>query len=111
MLKLGEKIIYESPNNFELGPFGKLQLGDKKVYLTNLGNIIIEDNTNFLKKGATQYEYVYSKHKQKLNIQIKDNNIILFNDKLPFNIISNNKNNEVTYKFSLTVSFDNFKII
>ena len=111
MLKLGEKIIYESSNNFELGSFAKLQLGDKKVYLTNLGNIIIEDNTNFLKKEATKYEYVYSQHKQKLKLKIENDIILLFHENLIFNITSNEKKNDVVYKFSLRLSFEDFKMV
>ena len=111
MLKLGEKIIYESSNNFELGSFAKLQLGDKKVYLTNLGNIIIEDNTNFLKKEATKYEYVYSQYKQKLKLKIENDIILLFHENLIFNITSNEKKNDVVYKFSLKLSFEDFKMV
>lgn len=111
MLKLGEKIIYESSNNFELGTFGKLQLGEKKIYITNLGNIIIEDNSNFLKKEATTYEYIYSIHKQKLKIRIENSFIILYSDKILFETKSNSSHESTSYKFSLKLSFVEFKDI
>ena len=50
MLKNGERVIYESNNSFELGTFGKLPIGDRKLSITNLGNIIIEENSNFFKE-------------------------------------------------------------
>ena len=55
ILRLGEKVLFESNSNFELGTFGKLSLGDKKIFITNLGNIIIQDNSNLFKKDVTTY--------------------------------------------------------
>lgn len=85
MLKLGEKVIYESRDNFELGTFGKLPIGDKTIFITNLGNIIIEETTKIFKKEETKkYYYSYSKNKKRFDIKLENSTVVLQHNELPF---------------------------
>lgn len=87
MLKLGEKVIYESRDNFELGTFGKLPIGDKTIFITNLGNIIIEETTKIFKKEETKkYYYSYSKNKQRFDIKLENSTVVLQHNELPFTV-------------------------
>lgn len=109
ILRLGEKVLFESNSNFELGTFGKLSLGDKKIFITNLGNIIIQDNSNLFKKDVTTYYYNYSQYKKKFNIILDNNTIILQNNELPLEVITNTGKEVTNYKLVIKINFDQFK--
>lgn len=109
ILKLGEKVLFESNSNFELGTFGKLSLGDKKIFITNLGNIIIQDNSNLFKKDATTYYYNYSQYKRKFSISLENNIITLQNNELPLNVITGSNNMVNNYKLVIKINFEQFK--
>lgn len=109
ILKLGEKVLFESNSNFELGTFGKLSLGDKKIFITNLGNIIIQDNSNLFKKDVTTYYYNYSQYKKKFNISLENNIITLQNNELPLDVITGSNNIVTNYKLVIKIDFEQFK--
>lgn len=109
ILKLGEKVLFESNSNFELGTFGKLSLGDKKIFITNLGNIIIQDNSNLFKKDVTTYYYNYSQYKRKFSISLENNIITLQNNELPLNVITGSNNTVTNYKLVIKINFEEFK--
>lgn len=111
MLKLGEKVIYESGSNFELGTFGKLPIGEKKIFITNLGNIIIEDNAKLFKKEETKYYYNYSQHKRKFSVRLEDSIVVLQDNEIPFDIVSNVSKETTPYKLIIRLSFEEFKNI
>lgn len=110
MLKLGEKVIYESKGNFELGTFGKLPIGDKKILITNLGNIIIEETTKLFKKEELKkYYYSYSQHKQKFSIRLEGSIIVLQHNELYFQILDGSTQQTTPYKLVIKLSFEQFK--
>lgn len=112
MLKLGEKVIYESKSNFELGTFGKLPIGDKKILITNLGNIIIEETTKLFKKEELKkYYYSYSKYKEKFSVKLEESTIVLQHNELPFEILDGTTEQTTSYKLVIKLSFEEFKDI
>ena len=112
MLKLGEKVIYESKSNFELGSFGKLPIGDKKILITNLGNIIIEETTKLFKKEELKkYYYSYSKYKEKFSVRLEESTIVLQHNELPFEILDGTTEQTTSYKLVVKLSFEEFKDI
>ena len=111
MLKNGEKVIYESNNNFELGTFGKLPIGDRKLSITNLGNIIIEENSNFFKREEKKYFYNYSYHKQKFKVILEGMTFILQNESVPFDLITSSGSEINNNKLVIKLSFEDFKNI
>lgn len=112
MLKLGEKVIYESKSNFELGSFGKLPIGDKKILITNLGNIIIEETTKLFKKEELKkYYYSYSKYKEKFSVRLEESTIVLQHNELPFEILDGTTEQTTSYKLVIKLSFEEFKDI
>lgn len=112
MLKLGEKVIYESKSNFELGTFGKFPIGDKKILITNLGNIIIEETTKLFKKEELKkYYYSYSKYKEKFSVRLEESTIVLQHNELPFEILDGTTEQTTSYKLVIKLSFEEFKDI
>ncbi len=110
MLRLGEKVIYESGSNFELGNFGKLSIGDKKIFITNLGNIIIEENAKIFKKEETKkYYYSYSRNKQKFTLKLEDSTVVLQHNELPFQIGEGSTEQITPYRLIIKLSFEEFK--
>lgn len=110
MLKLGEKVIYESRDNFELGTFGKLPIGDKTIFITNLGNIIIEETTKIFKKEETKkYYYSYSKNKQRFDIKLENSTVVLQHNELPFIVGDGSTEQTIPYKLIIKISFEEFK--
>ena len=110
MLRLGEKVIYESGGNFELGTFSKLSIGDKKIFITNLGNIIIEENAKIFKKEETKkYYYSYSRYKQKFTIKLEDSTVVLQHNELPFQIGEGSTEQITPYRLIIKLSFEEFK--
>lgn len=110
MLKLGEKVIYESRDSFELGTFGKLSIGDKKIFITNLGNIIIEETTKVFKKEENKkYYYSYSKNKQKFHIKLENSTVVLQHNELPFVVGDGLTEQTTPYKLIIKLSFEEFK--
>lgn len=110
MLRLGEKVIYESGSNFELGNFGKLSIGDKKIFITNLGNIIIEENAKIFKKEETKkYYYSYSRNKQKFTLKLEGSTVVLQHNELPFQIGEGSTEQITPYRLIIKLSFEEFK--
>lgn len=112
MLKLGEKIVYQSTSDFEVGNIGRLGIGDKTISITNLGNIIIEDKANLFKKEDVKYYYSYSSNKLKLKFKFEGSFIVMYSESLPFNIISDSSQGEIKeWKLSVKLSFEQFRDI
>lgn len=106
MLRVGEKVVYETQNGFNLSTINKLAIGEKNLYITNLGNILIEDKSNFFKKGETNYYYNYSENKKKLSIDTEKECLVLKGENLLFKVISENNNDSLLCDISIKLTFE-----
>lgn len=109
MLKLGEKAIYEFSRGFDIRG-AKCSASGKKLYITNLGNIIITAS-DISDETAERYVYSYSEYKIKLSAHLSEQEIIVSEKGMPFRVISSNSERESFVDFELRMDIDDFSYI
>lgn len=111
MLKLGEKIIYELSDGFELSGISRYSKESKKLHITNLGNIIISKADEVNDESGVKYIYSFSDNKKKLEAVLEGSQIIIYGDNLPFYIKSENSSKNVTASLTMKITLDEYDLI
>lgn len=111
MLKLGEKIIYELSDGFELSGISRYSKESKKLHITNLGNIIISRTDEVNDESGVKYIYSFSDNKKKLEAVLEGSQIIIYGDNLPFYIKSENSSKNVTASLTMKITLDEYDLI
>ncbi|MCC0680447.1 hypothetical protein IC218_09190 [Clostridioides sp. ES-S-0005-03] len=111
MLKLGEKIIYELSDGFELSGISRYSKESKKLHITNLGNIIISKADEANDESGVKYIYSFSDNKKKLEAVLEGSQIIIYGDNLPFYIKSENSSKNVTASLTMKITLDEYDLI
>lgn len=111
MLKLGEKIIYELSDGFELSGISRYSKESKKLHITNLGNIIISKADEVNAESGVKYIYSFSDNKKKLEAVLEGSQIIIYGDNLPFYIKSENSSKNVTASLTMKITLDEYDLI
>ncbi|MCC0635692.1 MULTISPECIES: hypothetical protein [unclassified Clostridioides] len=111
MLKLGEKIIYELSDGFELSGISRYSKESKKLHITNLGNIIISKADEVNDESGVKYIYSFSDNKKKLEAVLEGSQIIICGDNLPFYIKSENSSKNVTASLTMKITLDEYDLI
>ncbi|MDX5641818.1 hypothetical protein SIK64_13780, partial [Clostridioides difficile] len=111
MLKLGEKIIYELSDGFELSGISRYSKEYKKLHITNLGNIIISKSDEVNEDTGVKYIYSFSDNKEKLEAVLEDSQIIVYGNNLPFYIKSENSSKNVTANLTMKITLDEYDLI
>ncbi|HHN8245038.1 TPA: hypothetical protein ACRRV1_000005 [Clostridioides difficile] len=111
MLKLGEKIIYELSDGFELSGISRYSKEYKKLHITNLGNIIISKSDEVNEDTGVKYIYSFSDNKEKLEAVLEDSQIIIYGNNLPFYIKSENSSKNVTANLTMKITLDEYDLI
>ena len=111
MLKLGEKIIYELSEGFSLEGINRYSSVGKKLFITNLGNIIIGDGEDVLSGKGTIYIYSYSDYKIKLSASLDKEDIVIHDENVPFSIVNGRSSKEVPANLSMRMSIKDYSLI
>ena len=111
MLKLGEKIIYELSDGFSLEGINRYSSSGKKLFITNLGNIIIGDEDDVLTDSGTRYIYSYSDYKIKLSASLEKDDIVIYDENVPFNVGNGRNNKEVPANLKIRMNIKDFSLI
>nr|UWI49298.1 hypothetical protein NZ312_14410 [Clostridioides difficile] len=111
MLKLGEKIIYELSDGFELSGISRYSKESKKLHITNLGNIIISKADEVNDESGVKYIYSFSDNKKKLEAVLEGSQIIIYGDNLPFYIKNENSSKSVTASLTMKITLDEYDLI
>lgn len=111
MLKLGEKIIYELSDGFELSGISRYSKESKKLHITNLGNIIISKADEVNDESGVKYIYSFSDNKKKLEAVLEGSQIIIYGDNLPFYIKNENSSKNVTASLTMKITLDEYDLI
>lgn len=111
MLKLGEKIIYELSNGFSLEGINKYSSSGKKLFITNLGNVIIGNEDDVLSETGTRYVYSYSDYKIKLSASLEDEDIIIYDKNVPIEIINGKNIKESVGDLKIKMNIKDYSLI
>lgn len=111
MLKLGEKIIYELSDGFELSGISRYSKESKKLHITNLGNIIISKADEVNDESGVKYIYSFSDNKKKLEAVLEGSQIIIYGDNLPFYIKNENSSKNVTASLTMKITLEEYDLI
>ena len=111
MLKLGEKIIYELSNGFSLEGINRYSSEGKKLFITNLGNIIIGNEGDVLADKGTKYIYSYSDYKIKLSASLEKDDIVIYDENVPFSVGTGRNSKEMPGNLKIRMSIKDFSLI
>ena len=111
MLKLGEKIIYELSEGFSLEGINRYSSAGKKLFITNLGNIIIGSNDDAMSDSGTRYVYSYSEHKIKLSASLEKEEILIYDENVPFLVDGGRGSKEVPGNLKIRMSIKDYSLI
>ena len=111
MLKLGEKIIYELSEGFSLEGINRYSSAGKKLFITNLGNIIIGNDEDVMSDSGTRYVYSYSEHKIKLSASLEKEDIVIYDENVPFIVGSGRGSKEVPGNLKIRMSIKDYSLI
>ena len=111
MLKLGEKIIYELSNGFSLEGINRYSSEGKKLFITNLGNIIIGNEGDVLADKGTKYIYSYSDYKIKLSAFLEKDDIVIYDENVPFSVGTGRNSKEMPGNLKIRMSIKDFSLI
>ena len=111
MLKLGEKIIYELSEGFSLEGINRYSSAGKKLFITNLGNIIIGSNDDAMSDSGTRYVYSYSEHKIKLSAFLEKEEIVIYDENVPFLVDGGRGSKEVPGNLKIRMSIKDYSLI
>lgn len=111
MLKLGEKIIYELSEGFSLEGINRYSSAGKKLFITNLGNIIIGNEEDVLSDSGTRYVYSYSDYKIKLSASLDKDDIVIYDENVPFSVGSGRNSKEISGNLKIRMSIKDYSLI
>lgn len=111
MLKLGEKIIYELSEGFSLEGINRYSSAGKKLFITNLGNIIIGNEEDVLSDSGTRYVYSYSDYKIKLSASLDKDDIVIYDENVPFSVGSGRNSKEIPGNLKIRMSIKDYSLI
>lgn len=111
MLKLGEKIIYELSDGFSLEGINKYSPAKKKLFITNLGNVIIGNEEDVLSDTGTRYIYSYSDYKIKLSASLENGEIVIYDENVPFDIITGKNSRESAGNLKIKMNIKDYSLI
>ncbi|MDR1774710.1 MAG: hypothetical protein LBR30_07605 [Clostridioides sp.] len=88
MLKIGEKVIYETySDKFDLKGIGRYSRENKILFITNLGNIYIGSGDEIDDLENERYVYNFSDKNIQLEVSISNNDVYIEGMHIPFEVI------------------------
>ncbi|MDR0879456.1 MAG: hypothetical protein LBN09_01990 [Clostridioides sp.] len=112
MFKLGEKVVFElSSVHFDLKGVNGYYKEDKKLFVTNLGNIVIGEGNQVEDLEGVVYTYSFSEHKRKLTSYLEGGKILVEGKDLPIEIEQGDKNKSAKGNLRIVLSVSEYESI